>query len=109
MYQSAPLNSCDYRREILVAINVVTYESKDQNEKWALNKMWNRGGKSRTPFLVTYNRKLSMTYKINKKYWNILQINIEFRETVQDNASVAYKGNKYLQKPVGNVFKTYVM
>ena len=51
--------------------------------------------------------------KVINKYWNVLQINPELRETFENNPFVAFKGNKNLQEFIGGdtikngkVFKT---
>ena len=42
-----------------------------------------------------------MMRKIINKYWNVLQINPELRETFQNNPSVAFRKNKNLQEIIG--------
>ena len=39
--------------------------------------------------------------KVINKYWNVLQINPELRETFENNPFVAFKGNKNLQEFIG--------
>lgn len=42
-----------------------------------LAKKKEKTNKNRIPYLVMYNRKLSMMYKIISKNWNVLEIYVE--------------------------------
>ena len=42
-----------------------------------------------------------MMRKIINKYWIVLQINLELRETFQNNPLVAFKINKKLREMIG--------
>ena len=55
-----------------------------------------------------------MMRKLRNKHWNVLQINLELRETFQNNPFVTFKINKKLKKIIGGhnikngkVFKNY--
>ena len=60
-----------------------------------------KSNKEIIPCLITYKGKLPKMRKVLNKYWNVLQINQELRETFQNNSFVAFKRNKNLQEITG--------
>ena len=80
-------------RESLESLNKV-----DKIDRKDLLRKKEKRNKDRIPCLITYKRKLSMMCKTIKKYWNVLQINLELRETFHNNRLWHLKETKIYKK-----------
>ena len=76
-------------------------EKEDNTDQKGFVRKKEKSNKERIPCLITYKRKLPNMRKVLKKYWNVLQINQELRETFLNIPFLAFKRNKSLQEIIG--------
>ena len=56
----------------------------------------------RTPFVITYNKKLPNIKQIINKDWDLLQINPNLKTTLEQECTIAYRPNRNLCDLIGS-------